>query len=368
MQATAPPHLLDATMFWNPSGGLHRYLCAKRDWLQSHTDWRHTVASPTPDAVSTLRLDSAPFPGSGGGWRLPWRRSRLASTLLDARPTLIEAEDAYRTAWAVLDAADKLSIAKVAFCHSNLAQLARLAGGSACGRMAECAARRYARHLYRHFDLVLAPSRAMTDHLLDWGIARAEHQPLGVDAETFHPRRRDKTLRDRLGVPGAARLLVFVGRFAPEKHLQTLADAVRRLGPRYWLIAQGAGPSAPSGERVIVLPVTRDPGAVATLLASCDAFVHAGRYETFGLAALEAMACGLPVVAPPAEGLAELVDDSVGGRVAGTTPADFADAIAGVFARDPVALGRAARRVAEEHDWRRVMPILHARYLRLMGG
>jgi alpha-1,6-mannosyltransferase len=359
-------HLVDATMFWNASGGVRRYLCAKRRWLSRNTGWRHTVASPVADADSTLVLPSMPLPGSQGEYRLPWHRSTLARMLRAARPSIIESADPYRLAWASLDVARELGIPSVAFCHSNLSHLARMVAGEAFGSAMERAARRYARHLYERFDLVLAPSRAMTNHLADWGIAGAVHQPLGVDTQIFHPRRRDEAWRRTLGVPESARLLLYVGRFAAEKYLQTLVDATGRLGAPYWLVAVGSGPDVPSGERVIVLPPLRDAESVAAILASCDCFVHAGRQETFGLSVLEAMASGLPVVAQAAEGLAERVDEQVGRGVAATSARAFADAIADVFANGPGALGKAARQRAELGDWNRVLPQLHAHYRRLM--
>jgi len=363
-----PPHLLDATMFWNPSGGVHRYLCAKRRWLRQNTNWRHTVASPMQDEVSTLRLPSLPLPGSRGDYRFPWPRRRLAQMLSDSRPSVIESADPYRLAWAVLDAARELGIGSVAFCHSNLAQMARLGAGPLLGSPASAAARRYAVRLYRQFDLVLAPSRAMVAHLHDWGVLSAVHQPLGVDTSVFHPTRRSMAWRASLGLPPSARLLIYVGRFAPEKHLSTLVDAVNLLDARHWLIALGSGPTPPSGPRVRVLPPCRNAVDVATALASCDVFVHAGRQETFGLSAIEALACGLPVVAQGCEGLAELVDDRVGQRVMKTGARDFADAITDVFESDRDALTVAARQRAEESDWSRVLPQLRARYERLMRG
>jgi alpha-1,6-mannosyltransferase len=355
-------------MFWNPSGGVHRYLCAKRRWLRQNTDWRHTVASPMQDEVSTLRLPSLPLPGSRGDYRFPWARRRLAQMLRDSRPSVIESADPYRLAWAVLDAARELGVGSVAFCHSNLAQMARLGAGPLLGSPASAAARRYAVRLYRQFDLVLAPSRAMVAHLRDWGVASAVHQPLGVDTGVFHPTRRSAAWRASLGLPPSARLLVYVGRFAPEKHLSTLVDTVNLLDARHWLIALGSGPTPPSGPRVRVLPPCRNAIDVATALASCDVFVHAGRQETFGLSALEALACGLPVVAQGCEGLAELVDDRVGQRVMKTGARDFADAITDVFESDRDALTVAARQRAEESDWSRVLPQLRARYERLMRG
>jgi alpha-1,6-mannosyltransferase len=227
-------------------------------------------------------------------------------------------------------------------------------------------ARRYAAHLYAQFDLVLAPSRAMLAHLHDWGVSQARHQPLGVDTAVFTPQRRSTHWRASLGLPADARLLVYTGRFAPEKNLPTLVAATERLGAPHWLIAVGAGAQAPRGARVIALAPIRDPATLGSLLASADVFVHAGAQETFGLAALEALACGLPVVARAAEGLAELVDANVGRGVASDTATAFAEAIADVLARDPQPLRDAARERALAHDWELVVPALCRHYRQLL--
>ncbi len=238
--------------------------------------------------------------------------------------------------------------------------------GPALARAAAAAARRYASRLYRHFDLVFAPSEVMRLRLLDWGVDRVAVQPLGVDTQTFHPARASPMWRNQLGLPPATRLLVYAGRFAPEKHLDVLCEAVRQLGPPYLLLALGAGPTPPSGDQVIVQPFINEPMALARALASADAFVHAGDQETFGLSVLEAMACGTPVVARVAEGLAELVDDSVGAAVHDGRPQSFAEAIATLFTHDRTGTSRRARERAESYDWNQMLPLQLMHYRQLL--
>ena len=362
----AGTHVVDATMFWSATGGgVRRYLLAKHAWMARYTGWRHTIAAPVADLPGIAALPALPLPGSGG-YRLPLRRRALSAALQALEPDLIEAGDPYRLAWAVLDAADALGIPAVAFCHSNLALLAAELAGPPFARAAAAAARRYARRLYGRFDLVLAPSEAMRGRLADWGVERVVCQPLGVDTRVFHPARASAMWRNRLGVPPETRLLVYAGRFAPEKHLDVLADAVRRLGPPYMLLACGAGPRPPSGDRVLVHPFVADPMALARILASADAFVHAGDQETFGLSVLEAMACGTPAVARAAEGLAELVDDSVGAAVHDDRAESYADAISRLFGRDRQDMSRRARERAESYDWNQMLPLQLMHYRQLL--
>ncbi len=361
------PHLVDATMFWSATGGgVRRYLLAKRAWLQRHTAWRHTIAAPVADLPGMVALPAFALLGSGG-YRLPVRRHALSRELQAVRPDLIEAGDPYRLAWAALDAAAALQVPAVAFCHSNIELLAARLAGRRMGMAAARMARRYAAHLYRRFDLVLAPSESMRAHLADWGVDHAACQPLGVDATLFHPARASASWRSRLGLPASTRLLVYAGRFAPEKRLDVLARAVDRLGPPYMLLAIGAGPTPPAGERVLVQPHLHDPMALARALASADLFVHAGSLETFGLSALEAMACGTPVVARAAEGLGELVDGAVGAAVDDDRPESFAQAIAAQFESDRDGLSRRARERAESYDWGQMLPLLMAHYRRLLS-
>ncbi|MGZ5235130.1 MAG: glycosyltransferase [Caldimonas sp.] len=367
---TDPIHVVDATMFWSATGGgVRRYLLAKHAWLALRPEWRHTIAVPGPSTGIEGRaiLPGFALPGSGG-YRLPLRRGAIARVLRDLGPDLVEAGDPYRVAWGVLDAARSLAVPAVATCHSNLEAMARLAGGRRLGGAAAHLARRYAKHLYGRFDLVLAPSRSMRRHLLDWGVERVAWQPLGVDTRAFHPSCAAPAWRAENGFAADARVLVYAGRFAPEKHLDVLADAVARLGAPYVLVAIGAGPAPPpAGERVRVLPFVPGVAALARTLASADAFVHAGDQETFGLSALEAMACGTPVVVRDAEGLSELAGGPGVMTVDAGSGAAFAAAIAALFEGDRQARRAAARSRAEANDWERVFPDLLAHYRRLIG-
>lgn len=368
------PHLLDVSMFWGPAGGVRRVLSTRHALLPQH-GWRHTVLAPGAEGPGFVDAGGLPLPGTGGYRAV--LSTRPARALIEAlRPDVIECADPYTLAWSALGAARRLRTPTVAFCHSNLpAIVARLAGGANGGhtRRARWAARRaraYLVRLYRQFDLVLAPSRAMTERLRAWGVPQARLQPLGVDCRVFDPRRRDACWRarllQRLGLAPDSRLLVYVGRFAPEKNLGVLADTARLLGTRHVLLAVGQGPCPPQGDQVRVLGTEGDPARLARLLASCDVFVHAGDQETFGLSALEAMASGLPIVVSAADGLGELAQDA-GWPVAGQRPRDWAEAVDAALHAPGAERVETALARARAHDWRWLVERMDRRYRRLLG-
>jgi len=207
------------------------------------------------------------------------------------------------------------------------------------------------RWLYSRFDAVLAPSRFMRDYLQDLGIGRVYCQPLGVDVDTFHPAQRTLDVRRELGLAEDTRLLVFAGRFSGEKNLPVLFDAFARLGAPYHLLLIGGGETKQFAANVSAIPYRRESGELARWIASCDALVHAGTRETFGLVILEALACGRPVVAARAGAIPELVDESVGQLAAPHDGASMAQAIAALYDRDLDALASAARRHALGFSW-----------------
>lgn len=371
MPASTLPHLLDASMFWAATGGVRRVVAAKHDRLGAF-GWRHTVLAPGAHGPGCIDCGGLLLPGTGG-YRFVLRRGRAQRQIEAAAPDMVEAADPYVLAWSALAAAERLQVPAVAFCHSHLPALAaRLAGGpqgpgTRRGRWAARHARRYLVELYRHFDLVLAPSAALARALRAWGVPRVAHQPLGVDCRIFHPAARDSAWRRtwclEQGLKPDTRLLVYTGRFAPEKNLQLLADAVGRLGAGHRLLVVGSGPLQPHGPGVLALPPCTDDATLARLVASCDAYVHAGDQETFGLGVLEAMACGTPVVASGAGGLGELVEGA-GTRVMRQDVREWAEAIEACLAHAGPVDAALAR--AREHDWPQVLARWCERYAALV--
>jgi D-inositol-3-phosphate glycosyltransferase len=197
--------------------------------------------------------------------------------------------------------------------------------------------------------------------------------PPGVDHAFFGPGHRPQARR-ALGLPLDGRLLLFVGRIQPLKGadvaIETLAELLDDGGENYRLVVVG-GPSGPHGEKALSsLHDAADARGVREhvhfiepqpheLLSSyyraADVCLVPSRSESFGLVALEAAACGTPVVASAVGGLTTLVDHGhTGFLVEGADPSSYADAVRRVFAQPlgPERLSTASVLRARLYTWR----------------
>jgi alpha-1,6-mannosyltransferase len=362
-------HIADITMFYAArGGGVSTYLNAKARWLFRRTRIRHSIVSPnvpTTDGKtrSLVNVPSLPFPGIHG-YRLPLSVAGTARILDRLEPDLIEAGDAGQCAWAALRVKRRLDIPAVAFYHSDLPRII----GDRIGSLPAHVARSYLAHLYRQFDLVMAPSRLMVQQLDSFGVHGAVHQPLGIDTDTFSPKRRANSLREHLNLAPDTRLVVYAGRFTAEKKLPILIEAVRSLGRPYHLLLVGGGMKLPQLDRMTCIPFKRNQQDLARLLASCDVLVHPGDRETFGLIVLEAMACGTPVVGTNGGGVAELVEPGTGILVEPNSVARLCEGIDAIYRCDMDEMGKnALRHAREQYDWDRIMPQLLQRYAGLLA-
>ncbi|MGZ3236017.1 MAG: glycosyltransferase [Burkholderiaceae bacterium] len=358
-------HLIDLTIFYAPkSGGVKTYLEAKAAWVAKETHIRHTIIAPRwHDDASFIGVPGVPIPFTNGH-RMPLSIKTSACTLQDLHPDCIEVEDPYQFAWAALQVRRQTKIPVVAYYHSDLPRLIR----QRLGIFAERAATQYIKHLYRQFDLVLAPSQYIAQKLSDIGISQVRYQPLGVDTQIFSPERFDNNLRSRLGLAEDVRLLVYAGRFTKEKDLPLLIKAVERLGDPYHLLMVGDGRKLPKSSRVTHLPFQHDAHALATLIASCDVLIHPGAQETFGLIVLEAMSCGIPVLGMKAGGVAELIDDDTGISVKPDNVKALMEGINNIYECDLATLGiNARRKVQEKYDWGQIMPQFMTQYASLFS-
>jgi alpha-1,6-mannosyltransferase len=171
---------------------------------------------------------------------------------------------------------------------------------------------------------------------------------------------------------------MYVGRIAGEKDLDVLLRGWRRVEQRTGtrLVIVGDGPArrmlraAPGGDRAIWIPFQRDRDQLADLYAAVDLYVAPGPAETFGLASLEALASGKPVLSVNQGGVAETVTRSGAGMLyASGDSSDMAATAERLLGADLSALGLRAREYAEtHHSWTAVFDRLFTVYHRVLAS
>jgi phosphatidylinositol alpha 1,6-mannosyltransferase len=237
--------------------------------------------------------------------------------------------------------------------------------------MTERAAWRWIRSVHNAAARTLAPSTCSAAALAAHGVQRVHLWRRGVDDVRFHPRHRSAGVRRALGADGRV-LVGFVGRLAVEKQVDLLAGVARLPGVR--LVVVGDGPAAGPLRRALpdaVFLGARRGAQLARIYASLDVFAHTGPYETFGQAVQEAMASGVPVVAPAAGGPLDLVAHGRTGYLVPPFRADgFTAAVTGLAA-DPelrARMGGAARAAVSGRTWAAVGDELIGHYEQAVGA
>ncbi|CQR65138.1 glycosyltransferase family 4 protein [Streptomyces leeuwenhoekii] len=295
-----------------------------------------------------VRVPSLPLPGYPQV-RVALPSRRVAAALAGHRADLVHLAGPFVLGVRGMAAAARLGIPAVAVYQTDLAGYARTYLGAG-----EAAAWRRLRAVHGAADLTLAPSSAAARDLRAHGVPRVELWPRGVDTVRFRPARRDAALRRELA-PDGELIVGYVGRLAAEKRVELLAGVNRMEGVRVVIV--GDGPCRPALEGVLpgaVFLGRRTGDDLARVFASLDVFVHTGPFETFCQTVQEAMASGVPVIAPAAGGPLDLVAHGRTGLL--VPPGDAAavrDAV-WALAADPglrAAFGAAGRAAVEGRTW-----------------
>jgi phosphatidylinositol alpha 1,6-mannosyltransferase len=230
-------------------------------------------------------------------------RPRMVGVLRGFQPDVVHLASPALLGYGGLHAARHLGIPTVAVFQTDVAGFAESYGIAVASR----AAWAWTRHLHKRADRTLAPSTSAMENLAAHRIPRVYKWGRGVDITGYAPSARNDALRKRWS-PHGKPIVGFVGRLAPEKHVERLQVLAHRDDLQLVVVGDGVG----AAKLQTALPSAVFTGALygdelATAYASMDVFVHPGEHETFCQAVQEAMASGLPVIAPDAGGPRDLV-------------------------------------------------------------
>ncbi len=234
---------------------------------------------------------------------------------------------------------------------------------------------------YNRCDALVAPSQSMIEELL----AMDMHDTIGlwsrgVERSVFASQKRDMEWRRSLGLADDDVAIVFLGRLVMEKGLDAFAETIVQLRKRrvpHKVLVIGDGPARAWFEEALpggIFAGFQTGEALGRALASGDVFFNPSITETFGNVTLEAMACGLPVVAASATGAASIVAHGETGQLvpAGKTMQETASAFAEAIA--PYCTDAALRREhgeagemrSRDYSWEAINQSVADMYIRLI--
>ncbi|NHN56556.1 glycosyltransferase family 1 protein [Calidifontibacter sp. DB0510] len=285
----------------------------------------------------------------------------IESALRAFRPDVVHAASPFGLGARGLAAARNLGIPTVAIYQTDMPSYLGQHAGPLRGRI-ESTSWRWIRHLHSLADITLAPSSATMDELAAHGIPRVALWSRGVDTELYDPARRSDPDVEALRAcvaPNGETIIGYVGRLAPEKEVHRLQE-VHDL-PGTCLVIVGDGPTRDRLERL--LPKAHFLGyrsgvPLAQAYAALDVFMHTGTRETFGQTLQEAMAAGLPVVAPAMGGPLDIVKPGVTGLLFDPAhPGALRQAVGGLVNDEAMRtrMGVSARGKVEQRGWARMV-------------
>lgn len=350
--------------------GVTNSVCRVLEHLAARDDEALVVApGPGPARHAGAPVEHVPgvplpfYPSFALG--LPGRH--VTAVLRDFRPDVVHLASPLVLGASGLAAARRLDVPAVAVFQTDIAGFARRYGL----RGTDPPLWWWLRRLHEQADRTLAPSRPVLAELERRGIPRLALWGRGVDRDRFSPAHRSAELRARLAPAGEV-LIGYVGRLAAEKRPAMLTRLDGIPGTR--LVVVGDGPETERLRRLM-------PGAVFTgfrtgtelsrLMASLDVFVHTGADETFCQAVQEALACGLPVVAPAAGGPLDLVRPGVNGLLYGPDDDTGLRAAVNTLVADPALRWRMGARALDSvrgRSWDAVCDELVGHYQEAMCG
>lgn len=334
-----------------------------------------TVADPLARRDSRVqRWPSAPF------WAYP--QLRIAAPLRGAvterlarwRPTLIHAATPFGLGLAGRAAATALRVPLVTSYHTSFSEYLRHYGLSAL----DAVAWPFLRWFHNSGRRTFAPTRMVAGQLEAQGFRSVRVWGRGVDPSRFHPRYRSREMREAMGAAGDELVVAYVGRLAPEKGIHVALSAMRQLaathGARLRFAIAGDGPDearcrslAPEGTW---FAGALHGDALSAFYASADLLVFPSTTETFGNVVLEAMASGVPVIAPDVGATLELADAETARLFRGGDADSLRDAILSLVAsaEERDRCRSAGLRVASVRSWNAIWDLLLHDYVEAVAA
>ncbi|GLZ00058.1 glycosyltransferase [Actinoplanes sp. NBRC 103695] len=300
-----------------------------------------------------ITLAAPRVPGLGG-YRALIDRRRVGKVLSWLAPDRLEVSDRTTLRW-IGSWARRREIRSMMVSHESLDGLGRMFGPWA--RAGERAADLLNARTAAAHDIVVCTTGWAATEFKRIGATNLLRVPLGVDLEGFGPDRHDPVARRKWAADGDV-LLVHCGRLSAEKKPRRSLAAVAALraeGVPAVLVVAGGGPlrqalqeeAAVRGLPARFTGYLKDRNELATLLATADVVLAPGPVETFGLAALEALASGTPVVVSAESALPEVIGEA--GLAAGGGGAEYAAAVRALLERPDRRTEARAR--AETFPW-----------------
>ena len=283
------------------------------------------VYSPTCDepafepAGDLVSIPSSPLPFGRKEYRIAWGLARETRADIAAfAPNLFHISLPLCHGRSALKLARRMGVPVVAAMHTRFETYPRYYGLGMLERPLLHVLRRF----YRACDRVVAPSRSVAETMRAQGMNRnIGIWTRGVDAQAFHPGRRDEAWRRAHGFAPDMPVIAFLGRLVAEKGLADFAGIVsqlRRQRGDFGVLVIGDGPARAEFERKLgdaAFVGFQQGEGLARALASADLLLNPSSTEAFSNVSLEAMACGVPVVAADASGNRDVVEDGITGTL-----------------------------------------------------